>query len=148
MRTGARLPPGLAGATRFPYRLLTWGIPMGPLTLLRTRGRRSGLLRTVPVAMLRHQGGRWLVSPFGETDWVRSVRADPRAELGRGRLFHRVRLTEINDDRNPEILHAYRRTFGLVPFVRDAFAAAPDEGPLAFARQAHRHPVFIIQRID
>ncbi|TMR94005.1 nitroreductase family deazaflavin-dependent oxidoreductase [Nonomuraea basaltis] len=131
--------------SRIPHLLLTCGLPVGPLVLLRTRGRHSGLPRTVPVATLRHDGHQWLVSPFGDTHWVRNLRADGRAELGRGHRFRPVRLVEVDDDRKPEILRAYRRAFGLVPFVRDAFDAGADDRPQVFAIEVHRHPAFLIQ---
>ncbi|WP_327587272.1 nitroreductase family deazaflavin-dependent oxidoreductase [Nonomuraea sp. NBC_00507] len=134
--------------SRIPHQLLTWGIPMGPLMLLRTRGRHSGLPRTVPIATLRHAGHQWLVSPFGDTHWVRNLRAEARAELGRGHRFRPVRLVEVDDDRKLEILHAYRSAFGLVPFVRDAFDADAGAQPHVFAREAHRHPAFLIQPAD
>lgn len=134
--------------SRIPHRLLAWGLPMGPLTLLRTRGRRSGTPRTVPVVTFRHDGVEWLVSPFGDTHWVRNLRANNRAELGRGRRFRPVRLLEISDARNPGVLWRYRRRFGFVPFVRHAFHATPRQGPPAFGREADRHPIFIIQPDD
>jgi deazaflavin-dependent oxidoreductase (nitroreductase family) len=133
--TAADLPPRLARMSRGPLRMLTWGVPMGPLRLLRTTGRRSGLPRTAPVARLKYDGREWLVSPFGETHWVHNVRADGHAELGRGRRFRRVRLTEITDDREGPVLRAYHRKFRIVPFVRDTFNAAPD---------LHR-PVFLVE---
>lgn len=126
------LPPKLARMSRGPLRLLGWGVPMGPLVLLRTRGRRTGLPRTAPVALLKFEGRQWLVSPFGDTHWVRNVRADGRARLGRGRRLRPVRLTEVDDDRAPRVLRAYRRKFRIVPFVRDAFEAR------------EHHPVFLV----
>ena len=98
---------------------------MGPLVLLRTPGRRTGLRRTVPVALIGHDHLEWLVSPFGATQWVRNLRADRRAELGRGRRFRTVELVEINDDRKPAVLEQYRVTRGGVPFVRRAFTLPP-----------------------
>ncbi|WP_433462566.1 nitroreductase family deazaflavin-dependent oxidoreductase [Spirillospora sp. CA-128828] len=132
----ADLPPRLARMNRVPSRMLAWGLPMGPLVLLRTRGRRSGLPRTTPVALLKLDGRQWLVSPFGETHWVHNARADGRAEVGRGRRFRRVRLTEIDDERVEPILAAYRRKFGIVPFVRDAFEGRPPTGD---------RPVFLLE---
>ncbi|MBO2458748.1 nitroreductase family deazaflavin-dependent oxidoreductase [Actinomadura violacea] len=129
----AELPPRLARMSRGPLRLLGWGVPMGPLVLLRTRGKRSGLPRTAPVALLRFEGRQWLVSPFGDTHWVHNARADGRAGLGRGRRLRPVRLTEIDDDRKARVLHAYRRKFRIVPFVRDAFRTG---GP---------RPVFLVE---
>jgi deazaflavin-dependent oxidoreductase (nitroreductase family) len=131
--------------SRVPHRLLTWGVSMGPLVLLQSRGRRSGLGRTTPVAVLRLDGEEWLVSPFGDTQWVHNVRADARARLGRGRRMRPVLLTEVDDARKPAILLAYRRRFGVVPFVRNAFAAAPGDGIEAFERECARHPAFRIE---
>jgi hypothetical protein len=37
-----------------------------------------------------------------------------------------------------------RRSFGFIPFVRDAFAAGPRDGAAAFEAEAARHPVFLI----
>jgi deazaflavin-dependent oxidoreductase (nitroreductase family) len=138
-------PTGLARVSRIPHQLLTWGVPMGPLMLLQTRGRRSGLPRAIPVVVLRHGSEEWLVCPFGATQWVHNVRANGVAELGRGRRSRTVRLVEIHDDRKPDVLHSYRRTFGFVPFVRRAFTAAPGDGPSAFQPEADRHPVFLVQ---
>jgi deazaflavin-dependent oxidoreductase (nitroreductase family) len=133
--SGAQLPPRLARMNGVPTRLLSWGVPMGPLSLLRTRGRRSGLPRTTPVAVLKLDRRQWLVSPFGETDWVHNARADGRAHLGRGHRFRPVRLTEVTDDRKGHILAAYRKKFGIVPFVRDAFPATQDDD----------RPIFLVE---
>jgi deazaflavin-dependent oxidoreductase (nitroreductase family) len=48
---------------------------------LSVRGRRSGQWRTVPVVVLEHEGQRYLLTPFGDTDWSRNLRA-----AGGGRL--------------------------------------------------------------
>ncbi|GIJ60354.1 nitroreductase family deazaflavin-dependent oxidoreductase [Virgisporangium aurantiacum] len=141
----AELPPRLARMSRVPLRLLTWGLPMPPLVLLVTRGRRSGRQRVAPVALLRHDGREWLVAPFGETAWVLNARADAEATLRRGRRTRAVRLVEVDDVRKPEILLAYRRRFRLIPFVREAFGAHPREGVAAFGREGARHPVFRIE---
>ncbi|MGP4030299.1 nitroreductase family deazaflavin-dependent oxidoreductase [Actinomadura sp. 3N407] len=143
--TSTGLPHRVTRFSRIPHRLLTWGLPMGPVVLLRTRGRRSGLPRTVPVALYHRDGRQWLVAPFGDTHWVHNVRAHSAAELGRGRRFRRVRLREIDDNTKPEILRAYRRRFGLVPFVRDAFDATGHDDPSVFQQEADRHPIFLIE---
>jgi len=142
------LPPQIAKMSRVPHRLLDMGVPMGPLKLLRTRGRRSGKPRTIPVVTFRHDGVEWLVSPFGDTAWVHNARADGHAEIGRGRRFRRVRLIEIDDARKPEVLLRYRRRYGIVPFVRHAFRATPSQGPAAFQQEAGSHPVFAAQPAD
>ncbi|MFF1721046.1 nitroreductase/quinone reductase family protein [Streptomyces sviceus] len=47
-------------------------------------GRRSGRERTVPVAVLRHEGERCLVSYRGLGDWALDLRATPAARLATG----------------------------------------------------------------
>ena len=69
-------------------RLLGIGMPMGPNRLLTVRGRKSGEPRTAPVAVVEVDGRRWVVGTFGETHWVRNLRAAGEATLridGRGR---------------------------------------------------------------
>ena len=67
-------------------RLLRMGLPLGPNALLTVRGRRSGELRSAGVALLELGGRRWVVSAYGETNWVRNLRAARAATLSvRGR---------------------------------------------------------------
>lgn len=49
--------------------------------VLAVRGRRSGEWRTTPVNLLDHGGRRYLVSPRGEGQWVRNLRAAGAGEL-------------------------------------------------------------------
>ena len=56
-------------------RLLKVGMPMGPNGLLTVRGRKSGLPRTTPVTIVQRNDQRWLIGVYGETDWVRNLRA-------------------------------------------------------------------------
>ncbi|MGH1506333.1 MAG: nitroreductase family deazaflavin-dependent oxidoreductase [Acidimicrobiales bacterium] len=130
--------------TKVPFRLLSVGIPMGPLVLLETTGRRSGRPRRTPVVVLRLGGVRWLVSPFGETAWVHNVRAGGEVRLGRGRRLEPVELTELDVVDRAPILREFRRRFGVVPFVRAAFEASGRDGVAAFAAEAEQHPVFRI----
>lgn len=67
--------------------LLRAGISMGPNALLTVQGRRTGLARTTPVAVIELDGRRWIWSPWGETHRVRNLRATGRATITvRGRL--------------------------------------------------------------
>ena len=139
-----RRPVGMQAAGRTMTWLLCNGLPMGPLRLLRTRGRRSGRARTAPIAVLRHGGEEWLVSPFGAVAWVHNVRANGDAVLSNGRRVREVRLVEVTGDGVPGVLRAYRRRFAAVPFVRAAFEPTGRDPVSAFARVAPRHPVFRI----
>jgi hypothetical protein len=61
--------------------LLVAGVPMGPNALVTVHGRRSGMPRTTPLTIVAAKGRRWLLAPFGETDWVRNLRAAGRATI-------------------------------------------------------------------
>jgi hypothetical protein len=55
--------------------LLAAGVPLGPNGLITVRGRKSGLPRTTPVAIIAVAGRRWVWCPWGDTQWVRNLRA-------------------------------------------------------------------------
>ena len=56
--------------------MISAGIPTGaPNVLLTVRGRQSGKLRTVPVAMLELDGAWFVHACYGETGWVANLRA-------------------------------------------------------------------------
>ena len=61
--------------------LLAAGVPMGFNGLITIRGRKSGLPRTTPVAIIEVSGRRWVWAPWGEVQWVRNLRAAGRATI-------------------------------------------------------------------
>src|ERR671930_776506 len=65
--------------------LLRLGVPTGPAVLLTVRGRKSGQPHTTPVGIFERNGQRWLFAEFGQVNWVRNLRATPRAEIRKGR---------------------------------------------------------------
>jgi deazaflavin-dependent oxidoreductase (nitroreductase family) len=145
---GNGLPPAMLRVGRVLGPLLNAGVPLGPLWLMDTRGRKTGALRTVPVVVLRCDGQRWLVSVFGETGWVRNLRVAKSAQLRRGRRVEKIEALEVRDKRRAVAAMRLRRSFRLIPFVRDAFAAGPRDGAEAFEAEAGRHPVFLISDAD
>ena len=78
--------------------LLAAGVPMGPDILLTVRGRRSGKPRTTPVTICEHGGRRGFISPFGETQWVRNLRAAGIATIRSGRRTEEVRAVVLDQD--------------------------------------------------
>jgi len=126
--------------------LLRSGLPLGPLMLLSVRGRKTGVERTTPVAVLRYQGDRWLVAAFGEVGWVRNIRASGAATLIRGRRAEPIRVVKLKPAEAAPVLKQYFKTFRIVPFMRPYFEVTPD-APLAdYQREALNHPVFRIAR--
>jgi len=61
--------------------LLAAGVPMGFNRLVTIRGRKSGLPRTTPIAVIEVSGRRWMWAPWGEVHWVRNLRAAGRATI-------------------------------------------------------------------
>ena len=94
--SAARVPrvvPFLNPMAKF---LLASGVPLGPNALLTIRGRKSGLPRTTPVAIIEGSGRRWVWSPWGDVQWVRNLRAAGRATITvRGRK-EEVSATELD----------------------------------------------------
>src|SRR5438093_8064680 len=76
--------------------LLAAGFPLGFNGLLTIRGRKSGLARTTPVAIIDVSGRRWVWSPWGEVHWVRNLRAAGRATITIRRRKEEVTATELD----------------------------------------------------
>ena len=75
MMQRGRIPrwiPYFNAITKF---LLAAGVPLGPNGLVTIRGRKSGLPRTTPVAIIEVSGRRWVWAPWGDVQWVRNLRA-------------------------------------------------------------------------
>ena len=76
--------------------LLVHGVPLGPNRLVTIRGRKSGLPRTTPLAVIATGGRRWVWAPWGEVQWVRNLRAAGRATIRTRRGTEDVRATELD----------------------------------------------------
>jgi deazaflavin-dependent oxidoreductase (nitroreductase family) len=78
--------------------LLTARLPLGFNGLITIRGRKSGLPRTTPVAIIQVSGRRWVWAPWGDVHWVRNLRAAREATIKfRGRRNY-VRATELDPE--------------------------------------------------
>jgi deazaflavin-dependent oxidoreductase (nitroreductase family) len=76
--------------------LLAARVPLGFNRLVTIRGRKSGLPRITPLAVIEVSGRRWVWAPWGEVHWVRNLRAAGRATITvRGRK-EEVRATELD----------------------------------------------------
>lgn len=124
-------------------RLIRSGLPMGDLALLTVSGRRTGQPRTTPVMIGSDAGERWVVSPFGEVDWVRNLRAAGTAVVTRRGRTETVQAIELMpEDAAPLI----RRTLSTAPsFTRRNFAVTADSPTGDIERAAPNHPVFRLE---
>jgi deazaflavin-dependent oxidoreductase (nitroreductase family) len=94
--TVGRVPAWVSIFNRPAKALLRRGMPMGPNALLTIRGRKSGLPRSTPVAIIQLRERRWLWSPWGDVHWVRNLRAAGTATISVGGRTEQVRATELD----------------------------------------------------
>jgi deazaflavin-dependent oxidoreductase (nitroreductase family) len=126
-------------------RLMRLGVPMGPNALLSVRGRKSGLLRTTPVAKVEVGGRRWIVGTFGDVQWVRNLRASGEGILTVGRRKESMRAVELSREEAElffaEVLGPYVRRLRLGRWLLGSVLHAAEilEDPHG---AAERRPVF------
>ena len=129
--------------------LLRAGVPLNgagsPMYLFTVRGRKSGLPRTIPVAIITQDGKRYLFSPFGIVDWVRNLRAAGEAVLTRGRRAEEVRAQELPRD---EAVQALRKLVSndKKPPIVGYFGVTANSSQEDFERATAIHPVFVLER--
>jgi F420H(2)-dependent quinone reductase len=101
-------PNRIARAANAPMRWLAeMGISIGGTRALRVRGRKTGKLRVLVVDLLHVDGMDYLVSPRGDTQWARNVRAAGVVEMGPRWRNERIRISEVDDAAKPELLQRY-----------------------------------------
>jgi deazaflavin-dependent oxidoreductase (nitroreductase family) len=76
--------------------LLAARVPLGFNRLVTIRGRKSGLPRITPLAVIEVSGRRWVWAPWGEVHWVRNLRAAGRATITLRGRNEEVRATELD----------------------------------------------------
>ena len=117
------------------------GINMQGAWVLSVRGRRSGETKSLPVNVLVYQGARYLVSPRGETQWVRNLRAAGEAQLRRGNSVDKVRVAEeVAVEARPPVLRAYLQKWDGQTKKLFGFDRTVSDSELADA--AAKYPVF------
>ncbi len=99
---------------------------------LAVRGRTTGEIETLPLNVLEHEGGTYLLAPRGETDWVKNLRAAGEGEIRRrNQVLFRFSAEEIPVEERPPIIAAYLAKWGKQ--VKKFFEQLPDPAD---------HPVF------
>ena len=83
------------------------GISIAGSRALRVRGRKSGKQRGVVINLLTVDGVDYVVSPRGNTQWARNVRAAGVVEVGPRWRSVRAGVSEVPDDAKPELLRRY-----------------------------------------
>jgi deazaflavin-dependent oxidoreductase (nitroreductase family) len=107
----------------------------GKVPVLTVIGRTSGKPRSVPIGMpVEVKGHRYLVSPRGDTHWVRNLRKAGCGRLRSHRITDAFLVVEVDGLERDRAIAAYRTKAGKM--VEPAFVRLPD---------AEDHPTF---RID
>ncbi len=131
---------------RFVSWLASLGLMPSKTVTLEVRGRRSGRVRSTVINWVEHEGERYFVSPRGEAEWVRNVRAAGGEAVIVRRGQQKVRLEEVGSEERASIIKAY---LGENAWSTQQHFRVDPKGDLAeFEGIAARHPVFRIVRVD
>jgi hypothetical protein len=110
-------------------------VALGRRPVLQVRGRKSGKLSKVPMdPPFEWNGTRYLVSPRGETHWVRNLRAAGKADLRTRRGLEHIRVVEMDGAERDTVVKAYAST--ITCNCRRGLELLPDPAD---------HPVFRIE---
>ncbi len=110
-------------------------VALGRKTVLCVRGRKSGKLIKVPMdPPFEWDGARYLVSPRGDTHWVRNLRAAGEADLRTRRGLEHICAVELHGAEHDAVVTTYAST--ITCNCRRSMQQLPDPAD---------HPVFRIE---
>ena len=107
--------------------------------LLTVPGRKTGLLRTKPVALVEEGGQKWLVAPYGVVNWVLNARVAGKITIARGGYAEEFSIKELQVEARAPVLKQYITLF---PVTRPYFDAQPSDPVERFILEAQWRPVF------
>lgn len=124
--------------------LLRMGAPFGAMAVLTVEGRKSGLARSTPVAVVPHEGGWRLLAAAGIGDWVRNLRRAGEATLTfRGALVPVVSRELSPSEAAPVIRSTVTGAGALTRrFVAPHFSATATDPLERWEAEAESHPLF------
>jgi deazaflavin-dependent oxidoreductase (nitroreductase family) len=120
-------------------RFIRLGLAGGKMYVLSVRGRKSGKLYSAPVLLMFRNSRRYLVSPYGEMNWVKNARSSGEVMLARGGSDETVGIRELPPQEAAPILKQYVTE---APVPRKHFTATLDSPVEEFQKEAPAHPVF------
>jgi deazaflavin-dependent oxidoreductase (nitroreductase family) len=135
-------------AVRAANAVIRWlaelGISIAGTRALRVRGRKTGKTRAVVINLLTVDGVDYLVSPRGNTQWARNVRAAGVVEVGPRWRRKLARVSEVDDAAKPDVLRRYlaRWYWQVKDYVAGLTPDSTDEQLLAGAPSI---PVFALE---
>ncbi|MFJ9928953.1 nitroreductase family deazaflavin-dependent oxidoreductase [Streptomyces misionensis] len=119
------------------------GLSLAGTAEMSVRGRKSGRMQRIPVNPHPCDGGQYLVSARGHSQWVRNMRAAGGGELRVGRTVRTFTAVELPDAEKLPILRTYLEKWGweVNQYFDGVTARSSDEELVACAPD---HPVFRI----
>jgi deazaflavin-dependent oxidoreductase (nitroreductase family) len=151
MAKAAQLPAYVQVANALTLALLRAGVKLVgpylvfggyPMYLLTVRGRKSGQLRTVAIAIMQRDGKRYVGSPYGLADWVRNLRAAGEATLTRGQRSESIRATEVPPSEAALVIREEIKAGN--PFIR-LYGVTAESSQEELERAAVSHPLFVLE---
>ncbi len=146
LRQLSRAPVFVRLANHLIQALLHMGVPLGPMILLTVTGRKTGELRTTPVGLFELDGRRYLLSTFGEVNWVHNLRAAGRAFITHRHTREPVGAVELPpEDAAPivaDVFAPYLASIFMRPLLRSWYGVTLHTSPGDFVNVALNHPVF------
>ncbi len=137
--------------------LLRLGVHIGSFALLTVRGRKSGKPIESPIAIFVQEGKRYLITPYGEVNWVRNLRAaGGEATITRSRRTEKIHAIELPPETAapifreavrsgppgiPAVLIRVYRSLFVLPYLNVTANSSLEE----FEREVLAHPVFLLQ---
>jgi deazaflavin-dependent oxidoreductase (nitroreductase family) len=124
------------------------GVAFGPMQLLTVPGRRTGVPRTFPIAVIPIDGDRYIFQAYPKAAWVANARAAAEVTLTRGRRTSAARLAEVPvEERRPLLRELVAKSPASVGKRLVTTGLAEAATPAAAAAAAERIAVFRIEPI-
>ena len=141
-RLSRRIGPAATSLGLVPQDVITVEVP----------GRQSGVIRRTTMVRAVCDGGHYVVSLAGESDWVRNVRAAAGQVVIGGRQRRAARLAEVPVPQRAPVIRAYLLRWGrhggsraVAREARNYFGVSPEVSLEEIQGVAEHYPVFRIQ---
>ena len=141
MAKAYRVTPMVRLVNRLMRLLIRWNITPPQSHLLTVPGRKTGNSYSTLVSLVQEDDRRWLVSPYGQVNWVIPASAAGQVTLFQGGKSETVRIQELGPEESAPVLQKYLR---LEKIVQPYFETTSASSLEAFVAEAARHPVFLI----
>jgi len=133
---------GVTAKVRLGNKFMTSLVNRGKTSswILITTGRVSGTRRETPITPVEIDGVKYLCAPYGRTDWVRNLEADPHAAMTRGGVTLRFIAEPV---RGEEAGRAFARYYAENKnYIGRYVTIAGDKTITDFTAAVERYPVF------